>query len=159
MIYLFFVPFILQAILIFCDEVFFHLKRDLPRFERIGHPLDTSTVLVCFAFALVVPYSILALKVFIGMSLFSAIFVTKDEFVHKEHCPWKEQWLHACLFLNHPLLLGSLITLWMGSKGQINLFKGYETFISSFLVSQIVFVTVFFLYQVIYWNFLCKKKS
>ena len=77
------------------DEFYFHVKRGLPKWERIGHPLDTLTVLACFAFILIFPYSSLNLKIYIGLALFSCVFVTKDEFVHKECCPASEQWLHA----------------------------------------------------------------
>lgn len=158
MIYLLFFPFILQAILIFSDELFFHIKRGLPRFERLGHPLDTLTVLACFGFAMWVPYSPFFLKCFIALGAFSAIFVTKDEFVHKDLCPWKEHWLHACLFLNHPLLLGSLIILWMGMYGQFEFLLIQTKFIKLFITMQSLLVFLFFLYQIIYWNFIYEEK-
>ena len=81
------VPFFLQILIISFDEFYFHVRRGLPKWERLGHPLDTLTVLACFCFVLFVPYSPFSLKVYIALALFSCIFVTKDEFVHKEHCP------------------------------------------------------------------------
>ncbi|HWU42647.1 MAG TPA: hypothetical protein VN132_04380, partial [Bdellovibrio sp.] len=46
-----FVPIaILQGSIMLIDEFFFHHKRGLPRWERIGHPLDTITVLTCLLF-------------------------------------------------------------------------------------------------------------
>ena len=41
-----------QAALMMVDELHFHRRRGLPRWERIGHPLDTATVLVCYGTAL-----------------------------------------------------------------------------------------------------------
>ncbi len=106
------IPFIVQMAVITFDEFYFHVRRGLPKWERIGHPLDTLTVLGCFAFIAWVPYSPLTLKLYIGLALFSCLFVTKDEFVHKECCPASEQWLHALLFLNHPVVLTAAGLLW-----------------------------------------------
>src|SRR5262245_55944652 len=106
------IPFIIQLVVIGVDEVYFHLKRGLPRWERIGHPLDTLSVLFCFLFVLYIPFSSFALKSYIALAVFSCLFVTKDEFVHKHHCPASENWLHALLFLNHPVVLSALGLIW-----------------------------------------------
>src|SRR5689334_19220146 len=106
---LIFIPFVIQGIAIALDEICFHRKRDLPKWERIGHPLDTLSVLACLLFILFVPYSSGGvLKGYIALAIFSCLMVTKDEFVHKHHCPAAEHWLHALLFLNHPALLTAL---------------------------------------------------
>ncbi len=39
-----FIPFALQTCCMAVDEVHFHRQRGLPRWERLGHPLDTLTV-------------------------------------------------------------------------------------------------------------------
>ena len=65
MLYLLLTPFILQALLIFFDEGVFHLKRGLPKWERIGHPVDTLSVLACLVFVLLTPFSKAALWVYI----------------------------------------------------------------------------------------------
>ncbi|MFN0065046.1 MAG: hypothetical protein ACKVOH_02280 [Chlamydiales bacterium] len=141
----FFLPFILQSIVIPIDEFCFHWRRGLPRWERIGHPLDTCTIILCFVFTLLFPYSRKMLLFFAPLALFSAFFVTKDEFVHKECCGAKEQWLHAILFLNHPLMLISAGFLW--ARGFI-----------PFLAIQTALTTAFCIYQLIYWNVLWKPK-
>ena len=64
------IPFLVQGIVITLDEFVFHVKRDLPKWERIGHPLDTLSVLICFAVVLFVPYSATILKVYIWLSVF-----------------------------------------------------------------------------------------
>lgn len=150
MLYLFFLPFLLQTALIFCDEFYFHIRRGLPRWERMGHPLDTLTVLICLAFTLIFPYNPMTRMVYIGLALFSAIFVTKDEFVHKEWCPAGEQWLHALLFLNHPVVLFALAYLWQ--------FK-LEPLVGRFLWGQTLAVACFGLYQWIYWNFVRRNEN
>ena len=141
------IPFILQALLIAVDEYYFHLKRGLPRWERIGHPIDTLSVLLCLFFVLFVPFSIFALKWYVGLSLFSCLMVTKDEFVHKHHCPAAENWLHALLFINHPVLLTCAGLIWC-----------FHESLRTFLWTQTLFAFLFFFYQIIYWNFLCKQK-
>ncbi|MCP5491886.1 MAG: hypothetical protein H7A40_02435 [Chlamydiales bacterium] len=155
------IPFLVQSIVILLDEFIFHIKRPLPKWERIGHPLDTLTVLICLVYVLLVPYSALALKVYVGLSLFSCIFVTKDEFVHKHHCPASEQWLHALLFINHPILLTAAGLIWaVSSNIELPLWLAAMSNTSSqlifFLKTQVIAVSIFGIYQVVYWNFLWK---
>lgn len=155
-------PFVVQALVIFFDEFYFHVRRGLPKWERIGHPLDTLSFLICLGFALLVPYSPLALKWYIGLSIFSCLFVTKDEWVHKDVCPATEQWTHALLFINHPIVLTSVGMIWCGmaKTGPVWLqtwLKNSES-LHSMLVGQVGFISLFFLYQVIYWNFIWKEK-
>lgn len=151
------IPFFLQMFIINIDEFYFHVRRNLPKWERIGHPLDTLSVLVCFLFVRFFTYSPFLLKIYIFLSIFSCIFVTKDEFVHKECCPASEQWLHAFLFLNHPVLLTVTGLLWAMPEW----FKDYapEMGAEPVFTFQILCTTLFFLYQTIYWNFICKDKS
>jgi len=50
------IPFGVQAFLIILDEYVFHIKRALPKWERIGHPLDTLSVVVCLIMVQLIPY-------------------------------------------------------------------------------------------------------
>lgn len=155
------IPFFVQSVVILLDEFIFHIKRPLPKWERIGHPLDTLTILICLVFVLLVPYSALNLKVYVGLSLFSCIFVTKDEFVHKHHCPASEQWLHALLFLNHPVLLTAAGMIWaLSSNIELPLWlagmRAESSLLVLFLKTQVIAVSLFGLYQVVYWNFIWK---
>lgn len=142
-------PFLVQTVAIGLDETYFHIKRGLPKWERIGHPLDTLSVIACLLFVLLVPYSSGALKVFIGLAIFSCLMVTKDEFVHKHHCPAAEHWLHAILFITHPIMLASLGLIW--GRDMLIFFP--------FLYVQLVLISLFFLYQVIYWKFTWKEEK
>lgn len=92
------IPFMLQALAILIDEWVFHRRRGLPKWERIGHPLDTLSLLLCLVYVLWVPFSTGALKVFCILSLISCLMVTKDEFVHKEHCPELKTGCTPCSF-------------------------------------------------------------
>ena len=149
------IPFFLQMIVIALDEIVFHIKRDLPKWERIGHPLDTLTVIACFAFVWLVPFDSSLIWWYVALAAFSCLFVTKDEFVHKHHCPAAEQWLHAVLFINHSVLLTCLGLIWPHLHG-IEMFSFLPSLAQlKFLVaSQLVGATIFCLYQVIYWNFI-----
>jgi len=157
------IPFIIQGIAIAVDEAYFHVKRGLPLWERIGHPVDTFTVVLCFAFVIFVPYSVAMLKVYILMSILSCLTVTKDEWVHKHHCPGTENWLHALLFINHPILLTFAGLIWArgASVGPIwlkELISRPEPLIH-FLMVQAALAAIFMLYQIIYWNFIWKPKK
>lgn len=161
MLFLALLPFFLQALAMILDEGVFHLKRGLPKWERIGHPLDTLSTLACMLFVLFIPYSTFALKIYIALAVFSSIFVTKDEFVHKHHCPGTEQWLHALLFTLHPITLASAgliwpvvhrvdIPLWLSS------WLNNPELLSNFLCTQATAMALFFIYQIVYWNFIWK---
>ena len=110
-------PFFFQALAIAFDEGYFHLRRGLPRWERIGHPLDTLSTLLCMGYLLIVPFSIKALFFYCLLVLFSCVFITKDEFVHAEHCPASEHWLHAILFILHPITLTMAGCIWPITQG------------------------------------------
>lgn len=161
--YLGLIPFGLQALCMVFDEGYFHIRRGLPLWERIGHPLDTLSVLVCMGFVLFVPFSKTALIVYIVLASFSSLLVTKDEFVHKHHCPASENWLHAVLFTLHPITLtcagfmwpvvqsvevSSWIAKWLDQPEKLHLF----------LQMQLGTMFLFFLYQIVFWNFVWKNK-
>jgi len=156
-------PFLLQGILIGLDEYVFHVKRGLPTWEKIGHPLDTLSVILCFLFILNVPYSPGALKWFIGLAIFSCLMVTKDEFIHKHHSPAAENWLHAVLFVLHPIVLAFAGIIWSASGGiaspkWISPFLDNPPALKMVLTMQTVLLTLFFFYQVIFWNVVWREK-
>ena len=96
-------PFVLQTLCMAVDELHFHRQRGLPRWERLGHPLDTLTVVACYAWLFFTPPSTLSITVYAGLSVFSSLFITKDEWVHNRYCGPAECWLHTLLFILHPL--------------------------------------------------------
>ena len=157
---LIFLPFVIQAVAIGLDEVLFHRKRGLPRWERIGHPIDTLSVAACVFYILLTAYSPAHLKIYIGLAVFSCLMVTKDEFVHKHHCPGAEHWLHALLFLNHPVLLTVMGLMWPKMHGQegvagVRIPDELHLFMLGLGLSTLLFA----LYQIIYWNFLWKSTT
>lgn len=110
------------------------------------------------AYVLWVPFSTSTVILYGALALFSSLFVTKDEFVHNEHCPASEQWLHALLFLLHPITLIAAGFIWpVASNIEVpawlsQLLDNKEA-LRSFLVYQLSAMGLFFLYQTIYWNF------
>lgn len=158
------IPFILQSIVIGCDEWYFHVKRGLPLWERIGHPLDTLSLIVCLGFLLLVPFSASAVKIYLGLGAISCLMVTKDEWVHKHLCPASENWLHALLFINHPLVLLSSGLIWWrtGAEEPAQWLTNWLTDpepLRIILLGAAVAATGFMFYQIIYWNFLWQKKE
>ncbi len=158
-------PFILQAAAIAVDEFYYHHKRGLGLWERLGHPLDTLTVLSVYVFCFVWTFSPSNLLIFIGLSIFSCVFVTKDEFVHNKLCSAGEQLLHSILFLVHSLTCVALGYVWSLPKST-NLFSDlplnsiFENFtVNDFLIGQISVLSVFVIYQIIFWNFNLIKRS
>jgi 2-polyprenyl-6-hydroxyphenyl methylase/3-demethylubiquinone-9 3-methyltransferase len=140
MLALVFVPIALQGVAMVVDEGWFHRRRGLPRWERIGHPLDTLTIMLCLAWLLVAdrgaPH---ALHVYVALAVFSSLFVTKDEPVHARTCSAGEQWLHALLFVLHPIVLAAFAWIWWMGRAEL-------------LAVQLAIASAFLAYQVIYWN-------
>ena len=138
------VPLGLQGVAMVFDEFYFHRKRGLPKWERLGHPLDTLTVIACFLFLIFAPVTEENLLIFTAMAFFSCLFVTKDEFVHTENCEAKENWLHAMLFVLHPLVFLSLGYVW---------YQHLEG-LQQALMLQTTMAFGFLIYQIVYWNFM-----
>jgi hypothetical protein len=137
-------PLGLQALCMLVDELYFHRARGLPRWERIGHPLDTLSVLSCYALALSLAPSPGHLGLYLGLAGFSCLLVTKDELVHAQRCPPLEHWLHALLFVLHPVVLGVGALLWLGGERTL-------LWVSASLTAA------FGSYQALYWNVPWKK--
>jgi hypothetical protein len=156
-------PFALQALAIAIDEGYFHVRRGLPKWERIGHPIDTFSVLLCMGFVLFVPFSQKMLALYTLLALFSCFLVTKDEFVHKEHCPGAENWLHAVLFVLHPITLASAALIWPVVQ-DAPLFTWLQSWREAkeplvlFLQMQFGTMALFMIYQIVFWNIVWKDK-
>jgi hypothetical protein len=157
-------PFAVQTVCMAVDEFYFHRQRSLPRWERLGHPLDTLTVLLCWGFIWFAPPRGGLITIYIALSLFSCLFVTKDEWVHKQHCRAGEQWLHALLFVLHPLLMLSAGLLWPAlhrdnGAAPASGWIAYTGFEGSFFAVNLLLTLMFGLYQLLYWNLLWKANS
>jgi hypothetical protein len=139
-------PLIFQGAVIGIDEFYFHRSRELPLWERVGHPLDTLSLLLCVGLVLLAPYSEGLSKVYLSLAIFSCLLITKDEFVHAEKCRPSENWLHALLFILHPLVLIDLGWLWLNADR--------FGWIHSIFVGEFVLVSAFLFYQITYWNVL-----
>lgn len=141
MIALLLLPVVLQMVAMAFDEGVFHRRRGLPRWERIGHPLDTATVALAYGWlVLTSPAAPHALPVYVALAVFSCLFVTKDELVHAKECSPAEGWLHAVLFVLHPVVFLAFGLLW---------WRGEAPWV---LRGQLVMTVAFALYQVLYWS-------
>lgn len=125
------VPLALQALAMLVDEGWFHRERGLPRWERIGHPLDTLTFVICLVWLLAGGST----HGYVALAVGSTLFVTKDEPIHAQLCSPGEHYLHAALFILHPLVLAAFYAL-----------------PHAVLVGQLAVTLAFLAYQVIYWN-------
>ncbi|NDE82496.1 MAG: hypothetical protein EB051_02610 [Chlamydiia bacterium] len=163
MLFCMLIPFAIQGVMIIFDEWVYHLKRGLPRWERIGHPIDTASFIICLVFVQLVKFSGAALLWYIALAVISCILITKDEFIHKHHCEGSEHWVHAVLFINHPLLLISIGLFWHALSLHpllwLPITSHDQVLINFFLKGQTIFTSLFMLYQIIYWNFLWKPKE
>lgn len=151
-------PFLIQTLCMAVDEFWFHRKRGLPRWERIGHPLDTLTVVICLVWILCIRPNQRSVLAYVALAAFSCLFVTKDEPVHKRHCPAAEHWLHAVLFALHPIVLSAAALLWPAIQNNTPpaLLWGirYSGFEHRFLAGCSAAMVGFAIYQFVFWNLL-----
>ena len=155
---LFMIPFVLQGAAFSLDEFVYHRRRGLPRWERIGHPIDTASILGPLFYVLNTDFSSRSLTIFAFMALASCLLVTKDEFVHAELCDAKEQWLHSVLFVLHPLLFVTVGTLWFLESIGASPVPTFITF-RTLIAGQAAFMSAVMVYQIIYWGFLWQSQS
>ena len=164
--YLLLLPLAVQGLAILVDEFHFHFARGLPRRDlpvapRIGHPLDTFTVLAPILWLVFSVPSERNLIVYIVAAAFSCFFVTKDEFVHADLCPPAEHLNHAVLFVAHPLVFAALALLWplyhapAGAVAWLEHFRGLE----SALPIQAAAMALYMIYQTVYWNLIRKAPA
>jgi 2-polyprenyl-6-hydroxyphenyl methylase/3-demethylubiquinone-9 3-methyltransferase len=107
-------PCALQGLAMGVDELGFHRRRPVPRWEWLGHLLDTLVFMACLAVAALLPPAPGNLRLYAILAAVSCLVITKDEFIHQKLCPGGEHWLHAVLFVLHPMVLGAVFCLWTG---------------------------------------------
>jgi len=122
------------------DEFYCHRKRELRRWERIGHPADTLVFGACFAFLYFAKPSESTLGGYAALSIFSCLMISKDEWQHRELCTGFENWLHSLLFILHPVVLIWAGYLWWHDLGV------------PLIPVALALTSGFFVYQILYWN-------
>ena len=143
------IPFVALVATMMLDEFGFHRERGLPRWERIGHPLDTLTMVICYAFLLATAPDQRALLVFVALALFSMLFAAKDEPIHARLCRFEEHLTHIALFVLHALVLSAAGLLWW-----------LETSVGRVILQvQGGLITLFMVHQILYWNLLPVKAA
>jgi len=129
------------------DEFYFHRRRGLGTWERIGHPVDTASVLLCYLWLLVDSPVHFGWLPYFALTALSCLLITKDEWVHARACTATEHWLHAVLFVLHPVVLGAAAWVWLNQPLR-----------SWILFGQAVLTVAFLAYQTVFWNFLWKPQ-
>jgi hypothetical protein len=135
-------PFLLQGLLMGVDELYFHRRRRMRRWERLGHPIDTALFLLCLGLLWALPPVSRSLWIYGIAAAVSCLVITKDEWEHHALCAPTENWLHALLFILHPVLLGWAGYLWWTSAADFKVVMGMVP----------ATVLGFGLYQLLYWN-------
>jgi hypothetical protein len=124
-----------------------HWKRGLGRWERLGHPLDSLTVLIPMSLISLTTVTKPLLSAYVVLSAFSCLFITKDEFIHSKECSPFENWLHAVLFIIHPMIFFTSGILWIYHPND------------QLLKYQPLLVGMFMLYQVVKWSIPWKQQT
>lgn len=159
---IFFIGIILfHAFVLFVDEFYCHLKRGLPKWERIGHPIDTACFLICYILVIFFPMNDVVFFIFLINAVFSCFLIVKDEAVHLKYANSFEQYLHALLFVLHPVILCILFLSWgLFTKSEFLFFNYFEFSLLKYVIlTQFFLAIIFFWYQLIYWNFVIKDNA
>lgn len=136
-----------QSLGLLVDEFYFHHRRDLNSWERLGNPLDTLTALLCFAFLCGEAPSPSHASIYGALAIFSTLFVLKDESFQLRTCTLREHRLHTIMFLWHPVAYFAAYKLWVSELWRV------------FLHGQLYFLAFFLVYQLSYWNLLWREKE
>jgi hypothetical protein len=142
--------FSLQGGLLLIDEFYFHRRRGLGLWERVGHPIDNLLLFFPLVFAFFRgPESDAARWIYFGFSALSCLLITKDEWVHTRECGASENWLHALLFVLHPVALGAAAWAWIqaGASFRVALIGG--SLPGKIFAGQLILMVLFFGYQVL----------
>jgi hypothetical protein len=146
------IPLLLQALTLSVDEVYFHRQRFLPRWERRGHPIDTLSAILPVVWMQWHGWTTNAVAVVMVLGIFSTVLITKDEMEHKKYCTAGESWLHALLFILHPVVLFLFFLIW-AQREHVDLgifqIRGNLDFI---LPTFIALASAFMLYQIVAWK-------
>ncbi len=136
------------------DEFGFHHQRAVPRWEWMGHALDTSVFLACLVCPLVLAPEPANLRLYGVLAVISCILITKDEFIHQRLCSGGEHWLHAVLFILHPIVLMATAYLWIstGTAALKGLPVPAPALARGMLLLQILVVSGFLAFQIAYWS-------
>lgn len=128
----------LQGLLLAYDEIVLHRAREMPVWERWGHPMDT------FFFAL--PFLASSFgrvwmtpSMYICLAILSSLVILKDEWVHTGRISAQESFLHGCLFLLHP------VTLYWGYENYILQHTAILAVVATMLVAVLCL-------QILFWN-------
>jgi 2-polyprenyl-6-hydroxyphenyl methylase/3-demethylubiquinone-9 3-methyltransferase len=120
----------------------------------MGHALDTLVFLACLTLPILVAPTAPNIRLFAWMAVGSCLLITKDEFIHQRLCSGGEHWLHAVLFILHPIVLFATAFLWI-SIGPAALSRVPASSLSPaawVLLLQVVLVSGFLAFQVTYWS-------
>jgi 2-polyprenyl-6-hydroxyphenyl methylase/3-demethylubiquinone-9 3-methyltransferase len=135
------------------DEFGFHHHRTVPRWEWLGHALDTSVFLACLLCPLLLAPTWPHLRLFGWLAVGSCLLITKDEFIHQRLCSGGEHWLHAVLFILHPVVLASTGFLWAGLGSSALARTSTPLALGAWLLLlQVVLVAGFLVFQLVYWS-------
>lgn len=146
-------PFGLQGVAMAFDEFGFHSHRTVSGWEGLGHALDSAVFLACLMCPLYLTPTLPHLTLFGIMAAVSCLLITKDEFIHQRLCSGGEHWLHAALFILHPIVLFATGFLWVGlgtsalARNPIAL----PAMGASILMIQVALVAGFLAFQIVLW--------
>ena len=130
----------IQGLVMVFDELHYHRKRGLQKFERWGHLADTGLFLAAVLIPVLLKPDTHSLVIYGLLAGCSSLFITKDEWIHAKACYGSEHWCHALLFILHgPLLLASGL-LWYLEPNSI------------LLKALPVLTLLWGFYQFFYWN-------
>ncbi|MFZ4405438.1 MAG: hypothetical protein ACOYOK_15175 [Pseudobdellovibrionaceae bacterium] len=129
---------LLQGALLIYDEAVLHRQREMPNWERWGHPVDTFFFLLPLALGGFLQGDF-SQHHFIGLCILSCLVILKDEWVHAGRIKGFEGLVHGLLFILHP------IVLFMAYRNLLD--KNYLVLQTTSMVLTVVMV-----FQFLFWN-------
>jgi 2-polyprenyl-6-hydroxyphenyl methylase/3-demethylubiquinone-9 3-methyltransferase len=119
----------------------------------MGHALDTLVFLACLICPLLLAPEPANLRLYGMLAVLSCILITKDEFIHQRLCSGGEHWMHAVLFILHPIVLTATAFLWIsvGTSPLNGIPAPSLPLARGMILLQVVLVAGFLVFQIAYW--------
>lgn len=131
------------------DELFLHRKRGLTLYEARLHWIDTALVVFVQALAVFCEPTGFTMTLYLLAAILSCLSITKEEWLHREVCSGSEHWLHAMMFMLHPLsLLAAGITWQRLDRPLIHL----ADWRLNVLLVYTAGTAIFLVYEMFYWR-------
>jgi hypothetical protein len=138
-----------HGVLTLYDELWLHRRRRLGSWEARAHLAATALIVVLELGVFFLAPSPGRMFAYFVLAVASSLSITLEEKLHARVCPPIEHWVHALLFMLHPLALLTIGVCWQRLGKPLRELDGWPLGV----LAVYTFGTLAFsIYQALYWR-------